>query len=97
MTQIPRERLVVGRYYVGRGRHSNVGQWEGRWFLVIGDKCGPIVKKEPYYDSDVGCFQPFLEIDEGTVIRSVQFGARTGWDAHYAEEMTFTVASCLPR
>ena len=80
--QIPLEELVAGRYYVGRGRHANVGLWTGRCFLTIGEKLGrDVVKQEPYYTKEMGCFQPFAPLDEGWTLETVGTG---GWDKHYA-------------
>jgi hypothetical protein len=45
-----------------------------------------VVKKEPYYREEDGCFQPFLMIDEGEMVES--FG-RIGWDKHYGRRMEF--------
>lgn len=60
----------------------------------------PVVKDEGYWlDERVvghtpektlisyGCFQPFMLIDEGTVVQPV--GTEPGWDSHYAVEMKF--------
>lgn len=76
--QIPLEELQIGLWYVGRGRNSNVGLWNGEDFLVIG-RCShpesweprkwisnPCIKVEPYYTKTDGCFQPLSVIDEGT-------------------------------
>ncbi len=85
--QIPMDRLIVGCHYVGRGRNSNVGLWDGECFLVIGQKFNEyVVKLEPYYTKESGCFQPFMEIDMGKMVEP--FGA-SGWDAHYGKRMEF--------
>ena len=85
--QIPREELVPGRYYVGRGRHANVGRWTGHYFLTIGEKLGrDVVKKEPYYTPETGCFQPFLPLDEGWTLAPV---GTSGWDKFYAGALEF--------
>ncbi len=87
INQIPRDQLMVGRTYVGRGRNGNVGLWDGDVFLVLGEKFGqPVVKQEPYFEEEEGCFQPFMMVDEGRVIEPI---GRIGWDAHYAKTMTF--------
>lgn len=87
-TQMPLEELIVGRYYVGRGRHANVGLWNGRFFLTIGEKFGrDVVMQEPYYTEDAGCFQPFRWLDEGIAIEIVD--TRTGWDRHDARIIEF--------
>lgn len=96
--QIPFSELSVGAWYVGRGRNSNIGQWDGEYFLVLagqGLKAGPgptdwtnvkAIKREPYYTAHEGCFQPFRRIDEGEMVKP--FG-QVGWDAHYGELMRF--------
>jgi hypothetical protein len=85
--QIPLERLAKGRWYIGRGRNGNVGLWDGNVFLVIGEKFGQyVIKLEPYYTEDQGCFQAFLEVDEGRMLEP--FG-KAGWDAHYGCKMEF--------
>jgi len=84
-TIIPKAELIKGRWYLGRGRCANIGLWDGRHFLTIGYKFeDAVVKREPYYEQDSGCFQPFLLIDEGTMIES--FG-KTGWEAHYGKTL----------
>jgi len=88
--QIPLDRFVTGRWYVGRGRNGNVGLWDGEHFLVIGWKLEEYrIKREPYYTAESGCFQPFLEVDEGRMIEP--FG-KVGWDAHYGSKMAFRQA-----
>lgn len=96
--QIPKEALIVGRWYVGRGRNANIGMWTGEDFLVLaesGQKVGPGssdwvrdwgVKREPHFQSDGGCFQPFKMVDMGNVC--VELGERD-----YALEMSF---DCSP-
>lgn len=85
--QIPIEDLVKGKWYVGRGRRGNVALWNGERFLTIGDWFGePIVKVEPYYGPDEGCFQPFALVDEGVIVEP--FG-RMGWDRHYGRRLEF--------
>ncbi|WP_333689274.1 hypothetical protein [Methylococcus capsulatus] len=78
--QIPLEQLEIGRWYVGRGRNGNVGLWDGECFLVIGKEgmkvsaVPPVwenqwvIKREPYFTENAGCFQPFATIDEGQTI-----------------------------
>ena len=91
LTLIPQDKLVEGRWYVGRGRNANVALWvrigknPGRLtFLTIGFKFHqPDVKDEGYYGPEEGCFQPFAVIAEGTVVESV--GAEPGWPQHYAK------------
>ncbi len=80
-SQIPLKQLKVGAWYIGRGRNSNIGQWNGVNFNVIAqcmDYTGsvatvksthPCLKHEPYYTETEGCFQPFLKIDEGKIIK----------------------------
>jgi hypothetical protein len=90
-TQIPQDKLVEGRWYVGRGRNANVALWArvgknpGRLtFLTIGFKFErPDVKDEGYYGPEDGCFQPFAVIDEATVVEPA--GTGPGWDQHYAK------------
>ena len=96
--QITRDVLMVGRWYVGRGRNANIGMWDGEDFLVlteIGQKVGSGprdwakawgVKREPYFELDQGCFQPFKIVDMGAV--SVPLGERD-----YALEMSFGCSS----
>ncbi len=84
--QIPRNDLIVGRTYVGRGRNGNVGLWNGKHFLVIGEKFGDVIKYEPYYEEVTGCFQPFAIVDEGAMVEP--FG-KAGWDKHYGRRMEF--------
>ncbi|MFH0752275.1 MAG: hypothetical protein V1914_01630 [archaeon] len=93
LSQILREDLVVGKWYVGRGRNSNVGYWDGNNFLTIGFKFDrPNVKVEGYYLEDdgrtelfnLGCFQPFLEVDEGEMVEP--FGT-VAWDKHYGKTL----------
>jgi len=61
-TQIEINQLDVGSWYIGRGRHGNIGLWDGETFLVIGEQ-GILtglsgkdkwrkefgIKKEPYF------------------------------------------------
>jgi hypothetical protein len=87
--QIALEKLTIGRWYVGRGRNGNVGRWDGKCFLVIGEKFGQLViKREPYYTEESGCFQPFALVDEGQMIEPFGEG---GWDAHYGRRIAFGV------
>ena len=61
LTVLPKQSLVPGRWYVGRGRNANVALWDGEIFLIIGDEGGEaVIKGEPYYEVECGCFQPFL-------------------------------------
>ena len=92
--QIPKEALIACRWYAGRGRNADIGMWNGEDFLVlaeVGQKVGPGprdwvkswgVKKEPYFQADAGCFQPFKMVDMGIV--SVPQG-----EGGYALEMSF--------
>lgn len=85
--KIPISELKVGRWYIGRGRNSNIAFWNGEDFLTISKKMKDwVIKAEPYYTELDGCFQPFKEINEGIVIKSV---GKDGWDKHYAELMNF--------
>lgn len=70
-------------------------------FLTIGFTFhSPVVKDEGYWMDEreigqsghkklisYGCFQPFMLIDEGSVVQAV--GTEPGWDSHYAVEMKF--------
>jgi len=85
-TQIPITDLVKGRWYVGRGRNGNVGFWDGDCFLVIGMKFEYVIKNEPYYTEETGCFQPFAMVDEGVMVEP--FG-KSGWDLHYGRRVEF--------
>ena len=86
---IPLEDLKVDTWYVGRGRNGNVGLWSGRFFLVIGEKFEQsVIKQEPYYTDESGCFQPFLVINEGRMIEP--FGS-VGWEAHYGRKIVFEI------
>jgi hypothetical protein len=86
-TKIPREALLLDRWYVGRGRNANVGLWDGKYFLTIGEKCGRmVVRKETYYATEAGAFQPFLLIDEGSVIEKVADGSKL----FYADKLAFS-------
>ena len=60
---------------------------DGTTFVVVG--CIYLswtIKSEEFYTADDGCFQPFLEIDEGFMVEP--FGTE-GWDAHYGTRMEF--------
>ena len=86
-TKIPREALLLDRWYVGRGRNANVGLWDGKYFLTIGEKCGHmVVRKETYCATEAGAFQPFLPIDEGEVIQKASDGSKL----FYAEKLEFS-------
>ena len=79
--------MIIGKWYVGRGRNGNVGLWNGTYFLVIAEKFDEyVIKHEPYYTDDYGCFQPFAVIDEGTMVEP--FG-KTIWDKHYGRRLEF--------
>jgi len=101
--KIPISALELGSFYIGRGRNSNIGKWDGDVFLVLGEQGSPklsddkksttwtsfpTIKREPYYTDEQGCFQPFLKIDEGEMIES--FG-KSGWDKHYGTKLKFLV------
>jgi len=89
LTIIPREQLIPLRWYVGRGRTSNVALWDGEIFLTIADKGGQmVVKGEPYYEAESGCFQPFLLVDEGRMVEP--FG-KVAWDKHYGSVLEICV------
>src|SRR2546421_10301275 len=85
--QIPITDLVIGRWYVGRGRNGNVGVWDGYRFLVVAEKFEDyVVKLESYYTEDSGCFQPFAMVDEGVMVEP--FGD-LDWDKHYGHRLEF--------
>ncbi len=85
LKQIPKKELIEGGYYLGRGRNSNIGYWNGNDFLTIGFKFNePIVKAEGYYEKKKGCFQPFMLIPKGEMIES--FG-KTAWEKHYGKTL----------
>ena len=72
--QLPIIKLLIGSWYVGRGRNGNVGRWNGNSFEVITNclvyngsfrtkqKTKPGIKFEPYFTAEEGCFQPFKKI-----------------------------------
>lgn len=92
MKQIELEKLEIGRYYVGRGRNGDLGLWNGRLFLVIGEKFNrDVIKKEPYYTDGFGCFQPFKVVDLGVMV--VPF--RSTSYCPYGSEMKFYRDDCL--
>ncbi len=85
--QIPLDQLVRGKWYVGRGRNGNVGKWDGQCFLVAAEKFDDyVVKQEPYYEANWGCFQPFALIDEGITTEPL---GKVGWDKHYGRQVEF--------
>ena len=80
-------------------------------FMTVGFTFhNPVIKDEGYWLDErevaqtadkkliaYGCFQPFMLIDEGTVVEAV--GTEPGWDTHYAREMAFATGcscDCLP-
>ena len=66
LTVVPKQSLVPSRWYVGRGRNANVALWDGEIFLTIADEAGEaVIKSEPYYEAEWGCFQPFLVFEDG--------------------------------
>ena len=85
LNQIKKEDLIINRWYLGRGRNSNLGYWNGMVFLTIGYKIDRWrVKEEGYFQDDDGCFQPFLIIDEGEMIESM---GNSPWDLHYGKKL----------
>jgi hypothetical protein len=74
--QIPLENLDTGCWYIGRGRNSNIGLWNGECFSVLTEcmiytgsvktvtESQECIKHEPYYTEDEGTFQPFFKIKE---------------------------------
>ena len=70
LKQLSEDELIDGRFYLGRGRNGNIGQWSEKFkcFLVPSMKFDmTVVKHEGYYGPDEGCFQPFMLIDEGQI------------------------------
>lgn len=85
VNQIPFEDLIKGQWYLGRGRNSNIGYFDGENFLTICSKMERwVVKKEGYYTEKEGCFQPFYLLDEGEMIEP--FG-EFSWDKHYGKRL----------
>lgn len=87
LKQIPKSELIKGKWYLGRGRNSNIGYWDGKDFLVIGFKFDKAtIKWEEYYElqEEKGCFQPFMLIDEGKMTEP--FG-KIGWERHYGKTL----------
>lgn len=80
---LPKEAMLHGRWYVGRGRNdTRIGQWcaEREHFtfpcltsLKFGRDAGDWftylgLKTGAHFDDPGGCFQPFRLIDEGNVV-----------------------------
>ncbi|MFG5779071.1 hypothetical protein ACFIQF_18555 [Comamonas sp. J-3] len=95
LTQIPRKKLVKGAWYLGKGRNGDIGMWDGEDFLVIGQNSYPVeprkwvnqwaIKREPYFEAEDGCFQPFKRVPMGQIVEPHA-------DAlSYAETMGFPV------
>lgn len=85
LEQIPKEELIKGRWYLGRGRNNNLGYWNGNSFLTIGFKFNaPVIKFEDYYEEKSGCFQPFKIIDEGKILEQFE---ENGWGKHYGKKL----------
>ena len=65
---IPEDQLLINRFYLGRGRNTNIGfldefQDDGTCFITLSYKFEkPTHKYEDYLDNnnEGGCFQPFL-------------------------------------
>lgn len=103
LTQIPKDKLIDGRWYVGRGRNANVARWtrmgdtDRFTFLTVGMtfKQG-VVKDEGYYEATDGCFQPFLLIDDGFTLEPIGPGDK-GWDIHYAKSLLWPAPEGDPR
>lgn len=93
-TVINIDKLKPSRWYIGRGRNSNVALWDGEFFITVGTSFGRFeVKYESYYTDDGGTFQPFLCIDEGVVLEP--FGS-DGWDRHYGKLLGIKFPVDLP-
>lgn len=88
LKQIPKQELIKDRFYLGRGRNSNIGYWDGQNFLTIDfkskNKGYSRIKVEGYYEKEYGCFQPFMLIPEGNMIEP--FG-KIAWDKHYGKTL----------
>ena len=86
LKQIPKNKLIKERYYLGRGRNNNIGYWDGENFLTIDFKSKNYsrIKVEGYYEKEYGCFQPFFLIPEGNMIEP--FGT-VGWNKHYGKTL----------
>lgn len=54
--------LLVGHWYKGKGRNSNVALWTGDVFLTFGSKFGHYVEKQESHWDDGGPFAPHEEI-----------------------------------
>jgi len=68
LTRIPKAKLKKDSWYLSRGRNSNIGYWNGKYFLTMGFTFeNPRIKSEPYYETRSGCFQPFKIIQEGEI------------------------------
>lgn len=65
LTQILKEQIIQNRWYLGRGRNTNIGLSYNDLFLTLCPKFNQwVVKLEGYYEENCGCFQPFSLIDE---------------------------------
>ena len=96
--QISLKDLVVGCWYVGRGRRANVGLWNGDCFSVISDcmvwtgsvktvtESEECIKHEYYYTDDEGSFQPFLKVDEGKTVHIIE---ENGFGGGYGKKVRF--------
>ena len=75
--QIPIKELQEGRYYLGKGRNSDVGYWDGQKFWVIstshfidparypkGTRLEVRLKNEWPYSRKGGTFKPYRLIQE---------------------------------
>lgn len=89
LKQLPKEKLIKDRWYLGRGRNSNIAYWDGQVFITLGLEMNiPRIKIEEYYTEKEGCFQPFHLIDEGEIIEP--FGNK-GWDKHYGKTLKIEI------
>lgn len=62
MPYLTKDKLIVGRWYRGKGRNSNIALWDGMAFLTFGNKFGHYVEKQESHWDDEGPFQPQEEL-----------------------------------
>lgn len=64
---IPKDKLEVGRWYLGAGRGTAIALWNGGEFQFLGQKFEKYVTKFcDHYDDGppYGCFAPFELVDD---------------------------------